>query len=390
MVVTTLADEAEPELGRICAASGWRLLSVPPGFYATNPLGAAELSPVSGPGGGHILLTSGTTGITKKILVDSAQQDARSAFLHDLWGVTDQSVLNVLNFGGWTAVGYNYSPSVWEAGGTVVIYETRNLHEALGRQGTTHTYTTPQMLTEILSAQNGAVRYDEKMSLFIVAGPLSQRLWEQAKQRLTPLIYTHYGSTEASNLAMTLIETPEDLRWHRVIPVRQVQVVDEQGRMLPAGQVGLVRSLPFPGLAGYLGDRKASEAFFRDGYFYPGDLGVFRSDGRLAIQGRVTDVINVLGDKRPATPIEAALEAELEVSAVCILSVQNATAEEELHVVIESPQTIDPARVSAAIVRALPNVGAVHAHIREAMPRNDMGKIRRDVLRKQMAPTAGK
>ena len=40
--------------------------------------------------------------------------------------------------------------------------------------------------------------------------------------------------------------------------------------------------------------------FVRDGYFYPGDLGVLDGNGRLALYGRTTDVLSFMGDKVPA------------------------------------------------------------------------------------------
>jgi acyl-coenzyme A synthetase/AMP-(fatty) acid ligase len=46
---------------------------------------------------------------------------------------------------------------------------------------------------------------------------------------------------------------------------------------------------------------KPRQAFFRNGCFYPGDLGIMLPDGRIALQGRVTDVINVNGRGAPTS-----------------------------------------------------------------------------------------
>src|SRR5271169_558058 len=68
-----------------------------------------------------------------------------------------------------------------------------------------------------------------------------------------------------------------------------------------------------------LDDEVATRAFFYDGYFYPGDLGMFGHDGRLSLRGRASDVINVLGDKIATDPIERALQDRLGAEGVCIL-----------------------------------------------------------------------
>jgi len=378
---------AHPGLDHICAAGGWRLLRVPAEIIdgATAQGVVLDLPDLSGPFGGHILLTSGTTGSYKKVFFDPAQQWHRFCYLQGLHGITDQSLVNVLNFGMWTSVGYYFAASTWDAGGTVVIYQGRALHDAFRWPGISHTYVIPHLLAQILAAPDGALPHSDAMQLCVMAGALPQSLADLARARLTRQIYIHYGSTEASVNARTLVETPEDLRWHRPVPSCGIEAVDEQGRTLAAGQVGLIRVPVFAGVTSYLHDEAASRAFFRDGYFYPGDLGVFRSDGRLALHGRVTDVVNILGSKIATGPIEEALQHQLGVSGVCVFSVQNEAAEEEIHVAIETARPIDQTRLAAALGRELQGVPDALVHFIDALPRNDMGKIQRDVLKKSAA-----
>ena len=167
-------------------------------------------------------------------------------------------------------------------------------------------------------------------------------------------------------------------------------MVDEQGRALPAGQVGFVRVDLAAGVTGYLHDEAATRAFFRDGYFYPGDLGRFRADGRLELQGRVTDVINLLGQKIASRPIEEVLERELAVSAVCVFSAQNEFSEEEIRVAIEIDRPIEEARIAPLLRRLLPGARAFRVSFLLAFPRNEMGKVRRLELRRLIgSPASG-
>ena len=131
---------------------------------------------------------------------------------------------------------------------------------------------------------------------------------------------------------------------------------------------------------GYLGDAAASRAFFREGYFYPGDLGVLRADGRLAVRGRVSEVINLAGAKIAVAPIEEELRRLFEVGAVCVLSSQNSTAAEEVHVMIETARPIDRVRMAAALAGALKGAPIGGVHFVATFPRNDMGKIQRHEL----------
>jgi acyl-coenzyme A synthetase/AMP-(fatty) acid ligase len=243
------------------------------------------------------------------------------------------------------------------------------------------------MLALILLAPEEVTLRNDAMTLIVGAGVLSQADWRAARERLTRDVRTGYGSTEAGPCALTRVETPQDLVWHQIYPAFQVQVVDDQHQPLPAGRSGAVR-VRTSGIDGYLGDEETTRAFFRDGFFYPGDLGVLREDGRLQIQGRVTDVINVMGDKLATTPIETALQEALGAKAVCVFSAPGEGGEEAVHVAVQPGGPVGPEALKAALLAALPRVRAAHVHAVTDFPRNHMGKIDRVALKAQLLAPA--
>jgi acyl-coenzyme A synthetase/AMP-(fatty) acid ligase len=151
---------------------------------------------------------------------------------------------------------------------------------------------------------------------------------------------------------------------------------------VPVGETGQVR-VKMNRAASYLGDPEATRLFFRDGYFYPGDLAVMREDGRMALCGRVTDVINVLGNKYGTLPIEIALQARFQAEGVHVFSQQTQDGE-EVHVVIQPGAPITAAELKAGLQATLPVVDHVRVHWVERFPRNNMGKIERSVLKAQL------
>jgi acyl-CoA synthetase (AMP-forming)/AMP-acid ligase II len=148
------------------------------------------------------------------------------------------------------------------------------------------------------------------------------------------------------------------------------------------GQSGLLRIRALDGISGYLDDEETTRRFFHDGYFYPGDLGAFQPDGRLVLHGRVTNVVNVLGDKVPAETIETRLRDRLNAEEVCVFSFASEGADEELHVVIQSPRRISREELTAAIRDAVPRFPHAHVHLVGKIPRNDMGKVDRILLKR--------
>ena len=69
--------------------------------------------------GGHILMTSGTTGTYKKVLRDAAMEALALPLHAEINGITAQSVVYVANFGLWTAGGYRWPLITWSMGGTL-------------------------------------------------------------------------------------------------------------------------------------------------------------------------------------------------------------------------------------------------------------------------------
>jgi acyl-coenzyme A synthetase/AMP-(fatty) acid ligase len=331
--------------------------------------------------GGHILWTSGTTGSYKMVLMDPAC-DVFVRHRVEVFDMNQDTVLSVFNFGAWTGLGYRWPPSAWTVGGATVIEQGRELYEAL-RPGITHAVLVPAMLAAILAAPAGAFTRNDAIQLAVTGGAMTRTQVDQAKARITPRLFNYFGSTEAGVITFTPLETPEDLRWHRLVPGRVVEIVDESDHPVPTGEIGRVRVSAAGGPTSYLNDETATRAFFKDGFFYPGDLAVIRSDGRMALQGRLTDVINVRGNKISPAPIEDRLGELLGVSGICLFSMHNDSGEEEIHVVIETPTPIDSERLIAAFKQELRGFHRVRVHFAAALPRNEMGKVLRQAVRAQ-------
>ncbi len=390
-IACVVATEAEyrADVEAACTATGWPFIRVPRAVYA-----AAAAAPAPSAGdlaaapGGHILLTSGTTGVYKKVLVSPATEAAKTALYRDVFEISDRSVVNTFDFAGWTGVGYLIDAYTLDAGGCVVLCQGPNPFEAFRYPGITHALATPHLLARVLAAPPGALRRDDSLRLYVTAGPLSRSMAEDAKARLTRRVYTSIGATEASTFAITPIDTADDLVWHRVISSRVAQAVDEGDRPLPLGQIGRLRVDTFGGVTGYLHEEHASREFFRDGFFHTGDLAVFRSDGRFALQGRVTDIVNVFGDKVAAGPIEAALQEKFALTGVCVVSMPDEDGQEIVHVAIESATRFDPSALAAALAEAFRGTVPARIHYVDALPRNGMGKIERATLRDRIAATS--
>ncbi|HET6203298.1 MAG TPA: long-chain fatty acid--CoA ligase [Planctomycetota bacterium] len=121
-----------------------------------------------------------------------------------------------------------------------------------------------------------------------------------------------YGMTETSpvvSVACPATRRPGTLG--RPVPGTEVRIVDETGRDLPLGQVGLILVRGPQVTRGYWDNPDATRrAIDREGWLDTGDLGFLDADGYLAMRGRAKDTIVLLGGENvEPEPIEDALRA---------------------------------------------------------------------------------
>jgi acyl-coenzyme A synthetase/AMP-(fatty) acid ligase len=344
--------------------------------------------------GGQILLTSGTTGESKKVLLDYgctlATIEARAANYHDLGDKYRQlgpdNLLNVFGLGLWTGAGHLWPMVAWCLGGGVVLYEgEEDFHRALDWPGITHTRTTPAYLALLMAMPEGAFPYLPDMQLTVVSGGLTPAMARETRRRLTPRILITLSATEGGGFARTAIETDEDLRWYRLDPKRVVEVVDDNDKALPPGELGRLRVLQGQRqVSGYFQDPETSAKFFSDGWFYPGDMAVLDGKGRIALYGRTTDIVHIRGSKYPAEPWERAIQEALECEGVCLLSGSWRSEAEQLHLFVESRKPISDQALANAVRSTLSGFPGVHIHKIDALPRTAGGKIRRITLAQQL------
>jgi acyl-CoA synthetase (AMP-forming)/AMP-acid ligase II len=373
--VVNSTAEHWPGLEAACVELGLELISAPP--TAAGPADFA--APVHRPGG-HILLTSGTTGAFKKVLMDVAFEGEYLRRRQAVIAVTQDTVANLFDFGAWTGLGYRAPMGVWLEGGAMAFSQGRPWHLALRRPGLASSPLLPVMLSEILAQPDGVFPRSETMELRVGGGTVTWAQIEGARARITPKVLNGLSCTECHQIAMTPLDTPDDHRWHILEPTTIVELVDELDQPVATGEIGRLRVGSEGAPTSYLNDEETTKAFFRNGFFYTGDLAVMREDGRIALQGRVTDVINIKGQKISPRPIEDRLRERLGVADVCLLSIQDEHGEEELHMAIEAAAPVDMAVLTTALQAELYGFPGVNVRYVPLLPRNDAGKVLRQAL----------
>jgi acyl-CoA synthetase (AMP-forming)/AMP-acid ligase II len=176
-----------------------------------------------------------------------------------------------------------------------------------------------------------------------------------------------------------------------VTPDVAIQIVDSDGTILAADQEGHVRLKSKYAVDRYLGNPEASAKVFRDGWFYPGDLGRLMPDGLLVISGREQTVLNVGGDKISPETIELILSQFAGVIEAAAFVAPNEYGNNEIRAAIVRQDSFDGRAFEAYCSARIPRQFApARIHFVDSLPHNEMGKLERNRLRECIDQTVGR
>ena len=227
-----------------------------------------------------------------------------------------------------TTAGFHFATSLLTRGATIYvlgddpgdILQLFDLHKIQGMA------TSPYGLGEFLKYFEADSAFEVAFDHIICQGALlSPTLSRRARLRMCQNLYSSYGSTETVTAAFgpaSIIEAVPGAVGY-VLPGVTVEAVDESGDALPGGRDGELRIRSPHMVTQYLGDPEATRTFFRDGYFYSGDIGHVTPEGLLVISGRKKTALNIGGDTISPERVESAIVAYGGVEDAGVFAVDN-------------------------------------------------------------------
>ncbi len=269
--------------------------------------------------------TSGTTGNPKGVVYHH-----RGAYLNALsnisgWTLPHECVylwtLPMFHCNGWC---FPWSLPV-VAGTSVCIRDISagSIYKAIAEHGVTHMCGAPVIMNFICNATSEEKQpFSHTVNMMTAAAPPPAAILERIEAMGFNITHV-YGLTETYGPAVICAWKSE---WNKLPADQRARLKARQGvryqmlegldildpeTMLPVPRDGeTIGEIMFRGnivMRGYLNNKEASDAAFKDGWFHSGDLGVIDSDNYLRILDRSKDIIISGGENISSIEIEDVL-----------------------------------------------------------------------------------
>jgi malonyl-CoA/methylmalonyl-CoA synthetase len=341
-----------------------------------------------------ILYTSGTTGRSKGAMLTHRNLASNAETLREAWRFTARDrLLHALPL--FHTHGLFVATNVTLlAGASMIFLPAFDAAEVIRRlPDSTVMMGVPTFYTRLLARPDFTRETAAGLRLFVSgSAPLSAETHREFEARTGHAILERYGMTE------TNMNTSNPHDGPRVpgsvgpsLPGVALRIADpETGRELARGETGVIEVCGPNVFKGYWRmPGKTAEEFRSDGFFITGDLGFVDPAGYVHIAGRAKDLVITGGLNVYPAEVEAAVEALPGIAECAAIGVPHPDFGEAV-VAVVTARAGGPAPDEAGLRAALAETLAAFKRpkrmfVVEALPRNAMGKVQKNVLRETYA-----
>jgi malonyl-CoA/methylmalonyl-CoA synthetase len=220
------------------------------------------------------------------------------------------------------------------------------------------------------------------------SAPLLSETFSAFEDRIGQRILERYGMTETSVIASNPLHG--ERRASAVGPTvagMQLRLVDDAGMPVADGEVGHVQVRGESVFRGYWRmPEKTREDISPEGFFNTGDDGRVDAEGYLYLVGRSKDLIITGGLNVYPSEVEAVLDRLPQVLESAVIALPHPDFGEQVAAVIvpRVAGEFDEAQARAAVKTELAGYKLPKSYLLvDALPRNTMGKVQKNLLRQQ-------
>ncbi len=255
----------------------------------------------------------------------------------------------------------------------------------------TMTSLVPTQLSRFMQFSDGFRLHKQFKAVLLGGGPSPAELISSCRRASIPVMKS-YGMTESCAQVVSVpyseINTAPASASGRLFEGHTLSIRNEDGRELKQGRSGVIWLKGPQLISSYINENAYSDAFDKDGYFCTGDYGFLDESGYLHIEMRRSDLIVTGGENVNPAEVEAAiLKAWPGFKDCAVAGVNDEEWGQQVVAFIVADSKSERERPSLGIFReSLRNRLAafkIPARIvfTDQLPRNEMGKLKRHLLK---------
>jgi acetyl-CoA synthetase len=257
-----------------------------------------------------------------------------------------------------------------------------------------NTFLPPTALKLMRQVPNAREGYGARLrSMFSGGEPMGAELLHWGYETFGIVISEGYGQTECNLMVGNCPEIMDVIpgSMGRAVPGHAVEVVDDEGEPVRAGETGQIAfKMPDPiAMLGYWNNWEATRIKHKGEWMLSGDLGRKDENGYFWFLGRADDVITSAGYRIGPGEIEECLMKHPAVALAAAVGVPDPVRTEAVKVFIVPAQGFEPSSTLAAEIQAFVRTRlSAHEYPRliefaNELPLTATGKIRRLDLRER-------
>lgn len=340
-----------------------------------------------------ILYTSGTTGTPKGAMLSHRNLASNAQTLAQYWGFTPDDVLiHALPI--FHTHGLFVATNITLVTGSSIIFQPGfNADDILAAMPkATALMGVPTFYTRLLQ-MDGLAEAAENIRLFVSgSAPLLAETYTAWEAATGHRILERYGMTETNmNTSNPYAGDRKPGTVGLPLPDVDLRLTDGKGNSVTEGEPGIVEVRGPNVFRGYwnLPDKTAEE-LLSDGFFVTGDIGEFDEGGYLRIVGRAKDMVISGGYNVYPKEIELLIDDQPGVVESAVIGVPHPDFGEgvvAVAVLEHSGATSEETILSAIGPNLARYKQPKRVFFTEALPRNTMGKVQKNVLRDTYSET---
>jgi acyl-CoA synthetase (AMP-forming)/AMP-acid ligase II len=284
-------------------------------------------------------------------------------------------------------------------GGTNIFMGTADpgaILAAIEKHKVTHIYMPPTLIYILLAHPNVRKHdYSSLRNLVYASAPMSVDKLVEAIEVFGPVLTQTYGQAEAAMICTFFSPADhmgalESNKRHRLascgkaVPLMRVEVMDDEGRVLPRGERGEIVVRGGLVMKGYYKNPQATAEASTFGWHHTGDIGVIDEDGFVYIVDRKKDMIISGGFNVFPSEVEQVLWSHPAVQDCAVIGVPDDKWGEAVKAVVELKPGAR-ADEGELIALAKDKLGGVKApkyvDFVATLPRSPVGKVLKKTLR---------